>query len=208
MLAAGLKPRPRFNATAALSSSALMYLAVVALVMPDLFHATRGLGHPPDASALAPGLGHPGGALRLEPSVLGATAHQLFEGADAVEAELESEGTLTPRPWSLGLGMTVLLVTTAATVVVSELLVGSLEMVIERWGLTPTFVGVIVIAVVGNAAERQHRRAPGPGEAARGGGEHLLREQQAESRSWWRRCWCSCPGRWGTPSRWSSATWR
>ena len=46
-----------------------------------------------------------------------------------------------------------LLVTTAATVVVSELLVGSLEMVIERWGLTPTFVGVIVIAVVGNAAE-------------------------------------------------------
>jgi Ca2+:H+ antiporter len=44
-------------------------------------------------------------------------------------------------------------VTTAATVLVSELLVGSLEMVIERWGLTPTFVGVIVIAVVGNAAE-------------------------------------------------------
>ena len=43
VLAAGLKePRPRFNATAALSSSALMYLAVVALVMPDLFHATLG----------------------------------------------------------------------------------------------------------------------------------------------------------------------
>ena len=39
------------------------------------------------------------------------------------------------------------------TVVVSELLVGSLEVVIERWGLTPTFVGVIVIAIIGNAAE-------------------------------------------------------
>ncbi len=46
-----------------------------------------------------------------------------------------------------------LLVSTAATVLVSELLVGSLETVIQGWGLTPTFVGVIVIAVVGNAAE-------------------------------------------------------
>ena len=46
-----------------------------------------------------------------------------------------------------------LLVSTAATVVVSELLVGSLDTVIQGWGLTPTFVGVIVIAVVGNAAE-------------------------------------------------------
>jgi Ca2+:H+ antiporter len=42
-LAAGLKrDRPRFNPTAALSGSALMYLALVGLVVPDLFHATLG----------------------------------------------------------------------------------------------------------------------------------------------------------------------
>src|SRR5262249_47457594 len=79
--------------------------------------------------------------------------HELLEGGDAVEAELEGEDAMAPRPWSAGLGIGVLLVSTAATVVVSELLVGSLELVIDTWGLTPTFVGVIVIAIVGNAAE-------------------------------------------------------
>ncbi len=155
LLAAGLKePRPKFNATAALSSSALLYLAVVGLVVPDLFHATLGA---PVTHLMRP--------LSLLVSIILVvlyalsllfslrTHHQLFETADPVEAELESEGTAAPRPWSLGLGITVLLVTTGATVVVSELLVGSLETVIDSWGLTPTFVGVIIIAVVGNAAE-------------------------------------------------------
>jgi Ca2+:H+ antiporter len=155
LLAAGLKePRPRFNATAALSNSALMYLAVVALVVPDLFHATLG---DPVAHLMRP--------LSLLVSVILVllyvlsllfslhTHAQLFEADDALGAELEAEGTLAPPPWSVGLGLGVLLLSTAATVVVSELLVGSLETVIHGWGLTPTFVGVIVIAVVGNAAE-------------------------------------------------------
>jgi Ca2+:H+ antiporter len=155
LFAAGLKePRPKFNATAALSSSALMYLAVVALVMPDLFHATLGasvthLMRP--LSLLVSVILVVLYALSLLFSVR--TSHQIFEGADALEAELESEGVVAPRPWSPWLGIGVLLVSTAATVVVSELLVDSLDVVIERWGLTPTFVGVIVIAIVGNAAE-------------------------------------------------------
>lgn len=154
-LAAGIKEaRPRFNATAALSSSALMYLAVVALVMPDLFHATLGrsvdhLMRP--LSLLVSVILVVLYALSLLFSVR--THVQLFEGGDALEAELESEAAPGPENWSLGLGIVVLLVSTAVTVVVSELLVGSLEVVIERWGLTPTFVGVIVIAIVGNAAE-------------------------------------------------------
>ena len=155
VLAAGLRePRPKFNATAALSSSALMYLAVVGLVVPDLFHATLGakvthLMRP--LSLLVSVILVLLYALSLLFSLR--THQQLFQGADPVEAELESEATVAPRPWSAGFGLTVLLVSTAATVVVSELLVGSLDTVIDGWGLTPTFVGVIVIAVVGNAAE-------------------------------------------------------
>jgi Ca2+:H+ antiporter len=154
-LAAGLKEaRPKFNATAALSSSALMYLAVVALIMPDLFHASLGasvthLMRP--LSLWVSGILVVLYALSLLFSVR--THAQLFEGADALEAELEGERPEGSSRWSLGLGIGVLLVSTAATVLVSEMLVGSLEIVIERWGLTPTFVGVIVIAVVGNAAE-------------------------------------------------------
>ena len=81
VLAAGLKEaRPRFNATAALSSSALMYLAVVALVMPDLFHVTLGasvthLMRP--LSLLVSGILVVLYALSLLFSVR--TAHQLFE---------------------------------------------------------------------------------------------------------------------------------
>jgi len=155
LLAAGLRePRPTFNATAALSSSALMYLAVVGLLVPDLFHATLGA---PVTHLMRP--------MSLLVSVILAVQYglsllfslrthaQLFGGLDPVEAELEAEGTGTPQPWPLWLGITVLLVATAATVVVSELLVGSLDIVIHGWGLTPTFVGVIVIALVGNAAE-------------------------------------------------------
>jgi Ca2+:H+ antiporter len=154
-LAAGIKEaRPRFNATAALSSSALMYLAVVALVMPDLFHATLGtsvdhLMRP--LSLLVSAILLVLYALSLVFSVR--THAQLFEGGDALEAELESDAAPAEGHWSLGVGMGVLLVTTAVTVLVSELLVGSLEEVIEQWGLTPTFVGVIVIAIIGNAAE-------------------------------------------------------
>lgn len=155
VLVAGLKePRPRFNATAALSSSALMYLAVVGLVVPDLFHATLGerVTHLMRPLSLLVSI--------ILVSLYGLsllfslrTHSQLFEGTDPLEPELESETMVGSRPWSVGLGLTVLLVSTAATVVVSELLVGSLDTVIQGWGLTPTFVGVIVIAVVGNAAE-------------------------------------------------------
>ena len=155
LLVAGLKePRPRFNATAALSSNALMYLALVGLIVPDLFHATLGarvtdLMRP--LSLLVSVILIALYALSLLFSLR--THHQLFEGGDPLEAELESEGTAASTVWPVGLGLTVLLVSTAATVVVSELLVESLDTVIHDWGLTPTFLGVIVIAIVGNAAE-------------------------------------------------------
>ncbi len=49
--------------------------------------------------------------------------------------------------------MVVLGATTLVTVVVAEVLVQALQPGIAALGLTPTFVGVIVIAVVANAAE-------------------------------------------------------
>jgi Ca2+:H+ antiporter len=153
-LAGGLKyGRPRFNATTALSSSALMYLAVVGLVVPDLFHATLG-----------DRVTHLMRPLSLCVSAILIVLYALsllftlrihagfFAAVDPLQAELEAEQEPPPR-WPLGLGVGVLLVATAATVVVSELLVGSLETAIHTLGLTPTFVGVIVIAIVGNAAE-------------------------------------------------------
>lgn len=47
----------------------------------------------------------------------------------------------------------ILLASTIAVAWMSEILVGSIEPVVEGLGWTPLFVGVVVIAIVGNAAE-------------------------------------------------------
>src|SRR5262249_33864957 len=55
--------------------------------------------------------------------------------------------------WSRNASLIVLLLATAGIGVMSELLVGTVEHAGHALGMTQVFVGVIVIAVVGNAAE-------------------------------------------------------
>jgi Ca2+:H+ antiporter len=57
-----------------------------------------------------------------------------------------------PR-WSMRRSIGVLLGATALVAVISEILVASLEGAAHTFGLSRVFVGVIVVAVVGNAAE-------------------------------------------------------
>ena len=61
-------------------------------------------------------------------------------------------------PWGPWLAGTVLLGATACVAVLSEFLVGAIEAArdqgyLEAWGMSEVFVGVVVVAVVGNAAE-------------------------------------------------------
>jgi Ca2+:H+ antiporter len=55
--------------------------------------------------------------------------------------------------WSRGKAIGVLLVATAFVALMSEFLVGSLDPAIESLGLSEGFVGLIVIPIIGNAAE-------------------------------------------------------
>ncbi len=55
--------------------------------------------------------------------------------------------------WSFRLSLSVLAAATAATALVAEILVGSLEDFAHRLGLTDFFVAAVIVAVVGNAAE-------------------------------------------------------
>ncbi|USR92477.1 calcium/proton exchanger [Phormidium yuhuli AB48] len=67
------------------------------------------------------------------------------------ENELESgEAGESPNPW---LWSGVLLLCTLAVAYESELLVGSLELATESLGFTPLFTGVILVPIIGNAAE-------------------------------------------------------
>ncbi|PZR74126.1 MAG: cation transporter, partial [Chthoniobacterales bacterium] len=55
--------------------------------------------------------------------------------------------------WSRGKAVTILVTATAFVALLSEFLVGTIENVRHSVGLTEVFVGVIVVAIVGNAAE-------------------------------------------------------
>jgi Ca2+:H+ antiporter len=55
--------------------------------------------------------------------------------------------------WSLRLSLLVLAITTAATAVISEILVHSLQGFAESANLSEFFIAIVIVAIVGNAAE-------------------------------------------------------
>ncbi|HWX15759.1 MAG TPA: calcium/proton exchanger [Chthoniobacterales bacterium] len=141
----------RFNKTGARTSAISLSLAAIALIIPTVFHmaAERSpSGWSPMAEqrlSLAIGLvlfftyfGVLGFSLK--------THRHFFQGPESKLAE-ESEH------WSSGKAILVLLVATGFIALLSEFLMGTIENVRTTFGITETFVGVIVVAIVGNAAE-------------------------------------------------------
>lgn len=139
-------PHQKFNARAARAQSTLLSLAAVSLLVPAGFHQLSGPAGWPSERSLA-----------LEVSVVllllyGAslwfslrTHRHLFLG----EGKEEHHG----KAWSTGVSLTALTVATALIAWMSEILVGSVEQAAHALGMTSIFVGVIVVAVIGNAAE-------------------------------------------------------
>ncbi len=78
------------------------------------------------------------------------THHHLFAGP---EEELPTTGEHHQPEWNRKTSMTVLLVATAGVALMSEFLISSVEAATESFGMNHVFVGVIVVAVIGNAAE-------------------------------------------------------
>jgi Ca2+:H+ antiporter len=76
------------------------------------------------------------------------THKHLYAGqSPAGEEEAQAHGVSIPR------AVVSLLVATAIIAWMSELLVGSVEEAAHALGLTQVFIGVVVVAVIGNAAE-------------------------------------------------------
>ena len=155
ILAGGIKFREqRFNKTAARTSTTTLTLAAIALAIPTVFHVTAA--------------GHPGGwsqatehKLSLAIAVvlfvtyaclLGfelVTHKQLYAGDPQDDGEDQKEA----HGWSVSKSLFVLIGATSLVALMSEFLVGAVEAARATLGLTEVFVGVIVIAVIGNAAE-------------------------------------------------------
>ena len=149
MIAGGVKyERQKFNQTAAGLGSSLLLLAAVGLIIPALFHFTaadRGVKIEHELSLEIAIVLFIIYGLSLAFSLK--THRHLFAG-DAHDAHDIGE-----KPWSYRLSLSVLAVVTILIGVMSELLVGAIEPTAQRLGLTQVFVGVILVALVGNAAE-------------------------------------------------------
>ena len=77
------------------------------------------------------------------------THKHLYAGGHGDDAD-DAIGT---EGWSTAKSITVLLVATAFVALMSEFLVGAVQATAKTWGMTEVFVGVILVAIIGNAAE-------------------------------------------------------
>ena len=147
VLAGGLKFREQiFNVTAARAQSTLLTLSAIGFITPAAYHYLAGAGQWARE-----------GALSLEISIvllLAYAAHLVFSLVTHKQLFAGEPGTEeNGKPWSLRRSLFVLVGATALIAWVSEILVGSVEPAAALFGMTRIFIGVIVVAIVGNAAE-------------------------------------------------------
>jgi Ca2+:H+ antiporter len=158
MLVGGLKrERQRFDPTAAGVQALMLLLAAVALVMPALFQLVDGGGlpSPTDESVDFGGdIEHLSIAVAvvLLVSYIAGLIFSLRTHKDLFNPEHSAEDH-EGEPWTVRRAVTMLAIAGVAVGVMSEILVGSITEASESIGLSPFFVGVIVVAIVGNAAE-------------------------------------------------------
>jgi len=150
VVAGGIKfKNQKFNATAARAQATLLMLAAIGLIVPAAFHYLAGAEARSRESDLS-----------LEISIVllfAYGAHLLFslhthKGLFAGESE-EASQPHGDAPWSLRRAVLTLLGATALIAWISEILVGSVEQAAKSFGMSSVFIGVIVVAVIGNAAE-------------------------------------------------------
>jgi Ca2+:H+ antiporter len=138
----------RFHRTSATNTSAMLFLGVVALVMPAVFD----LSLYGSLNARPPALDRLSfwSALILIAAYAGSLIYAFTAQRDLFRPT--PEGKHDPL-FSTGAAVAVLAAGTLLTTVQAEILVGAMEPALARFGFTELFVGVIVIALVGNAAE-------------------------------------------------------
>jgi Ca2+:H+ antiporter len=138
----------RFNATAASAQATLLTLGAIGLILPAAFHHLQGTPKAPPENALGLDIAVVLLLAYATHLLFSLKTHKyLFEGKpDEEEGEEET-------PWSISKAMLVLAAATAMIAWISEILVGSVQQAALSFGMTQVFVGVIVVAIIGNAAE-------------------------------------------------------
>jgi Ca2+:H+ antiporter len=155
-LAGGIRHREsRFNETVASTMSSLMAVASASLIIPATLYAVMSNGntnhHDTDANILV--LSHGTSIILLLLYILYLyfqlySHHDLFADVENQGGE-EDEATIL-SPVAAGVA---LVVVTVMVAICAEFLVDSIDSIVETAHISKTFVGLILIPIVGNAAE-------------------------------------------------------
>ncbi|MBW9056224.1 calcium/proton exchanger [Rhizobium mesosinicum] len=146
-LLGGLKHHiQEFNRVNARFQACMLFLATIAVLVPSLISEVDQPPAPEVSQTLSLGLS----ILLIVVYALGMffslrTHKELFA---SVSHSGEEE-----KPWPMTLALVLLVVVTLLVALVSEIFVGSVQVAAEHLGMTPAFVGFIVVALVGAAAE-------------------------------------------------------
>jgi Ca2+:H+ antiporter len=139
----------KFHRTAATNMAAMLFLGVVALVMPAVFDLSVFGRLDVESPALA--------SISFSSAIVLIAAYAgsliyAFRSQKDLFRPAEKHGHDAPA-LTAAAAVAVLAVGTALTTVQAEILVGAMEPALARFGFTELFAGVIVIALIGNAAE-------------------------------------------------------
>jgi Ca2+:H+ antiporter len=143
-LLGGLKYHTQeYNRVSARFQAALLFLATVALLVPSAVTKADSTGF---TQKLSVGLA----LLLIVAYALGMlfslkTHREMFASA--------GHGEEGEAPWPMGLALATLAGVTVLVALVSEIFVESVQQAANTFGMTPAFVGFIVVALVGGAAE-------------------------------------------------------
>lgn len=141
------RERQTFNATAAKTACSMLVLATTALVVPAVFLITAGDSHYNDV-----------GILSIFVAVLMMIAYaanlyfSLHTHKHLYREELADEKQIVAK-WSVKKATLILFICTVFVAILSEMLVGEVREVVSGFGWTELFIGVIVVAIIGNVAE-------------------------------------------------------
>jgi len=149
LLSGGLKYKEqKFSRHLAGSSSTVLLIAVFGLVVPALFHGL----HPDPQRVATVRMSH-----YVAPLLIAGYAawllFSLWTHSSDFAADRHGPGVTVGPKWSSKKAMAVLLAAAIGVGIVAEVLVSATEEAVKVLGLSEFFVGLILIPIIGNAAE-------------------------------------------------------
>jgi Ca2+:H+ antiporter len=137
----------KFDRRQAGNHAVLLIIAVLALLIPSIFSHNIGSDNSPQVETLSLGVAVIMMILYGLGLFFSFTSHE-----PAVSVPVEPEKHPSNR-WPLKKSLIVLAVSTLSVVILSEILVDAVEPVVQTYGISEFFIGIILIPIIGNAAE-------------------------------------------------------